>query len=175
MQPLVSFSLIVRNEEAKLPACLESIASIADEIIIIDTGSADRTKEVAASFGAKVFDFPWIDDFAAARNECIRHGTGEWIFWLGNKRGHSSFFCRIKGDIHLFFDEKGSIQGQQPAPAIVINRMWPRSRLFPFPSRRSRPRNSISRGDETEFRGVLKQTLVYEGGGGVGEVLAEEF
>jgi glycosyltransferase involved in cell wall biosynthesis len=47
MQPLVSFALIVRNEEAKLPACLESIAGIAHEIIVVDTGSTDRTKEVA--------------------------------------------------------------------------------------------------------------------------------
>jgi glycosyltransferase involved in cell wall biosynthesis/Tfp pilus assembly protein PilF len=82
MQPSVSFALIVRNEEAKLPACLESIASIAGEIIVVDTGSTDRTKQVAAGFGAKVFEFPWIDDFAAARNECIRHAAGEWIFWL---------------------------------------------------------------------------------------------
>jgi glycosyltransferase involved in cell wall biosynthesis/Flp pilus assembly protein TadD len=82
MQSHVSLALIARNEESKLPACLESIASIADEIIVVDTGSTDRTKEVAAAFGAKVIDFPWIDDFAAARNECIRHATGEWIFWL---------------------------------------------------------------------------------------------
>jgi glycosyltransferase involved in cell wall biosynthesis len=82
MHPSVSFALILRNEEAKLPACLQSIAGIADEIIVVDTGSTDRTKEVAAGFGAKVFDASWIDDFAAARNECIRHATGEWIFWL---------------------------------------------------------------------------------------------
>jgi tetratricopeptide (TPR) repeat protein len=82
MESHVSLALIVRNEETRLPACLESIAGIAHEIIVVDTGSTDRTKEVAADFGAKVFDFPWIDDFAAARNECIRHATGEWIFWL---------------------------------------------------------------------------------------------
>jgi tetratricopeptide (TPR) repeat protein len=82
MQPSVSFALIVRSEEAKLPACLESIAGIAHDIIVVDTGSTDRTKHVAAGFGAKVFDVSWIDDFAAARNECIRHATGEWIFWL---------------------------------------------------------------------------------------------
>jgi glycosyltransferase involved in cell wall biosynthesis len=54
----------------------------ANEIIVVDTGSTDRTKEVAAGFGAKVFDFPWVDDFAVARNECIRQATGEWIFWM---------------------------------------------------------------------------------------------
>jgi glycosyltransferase involved in cell wall biosynthesis len=58
MQNHVSFALIVRNEESDLPGCLQSIVGIADEIIVVDTGSTDRTKEVAASFGAKVFDFP---------------------------------------------------------------------------------------------------------------------
>jgi len=57
MHSFVSFSLIVRNEETRVPACLESIAGIANEIIVVDTGSTDRTKEVAAGFGAKVLDF----------------------------------------------------------------------------------------------------------------------
>src|SRR5260370_1596740 len=82
MKNHVSLALMVRNEEAALPGCLQSAADLVSEIIVIDTGSTDRTKEVAASFGAKVFDFPWCDDFAAARNECIRHATGEWIFWM---------------------------------------------------------------------------------------------
>src|SRR5438132_6424759 len=78
----VSLCLMVRNEEAALPGCLQSVAGIADEIIVVDTGSTDRTKDVAAGFGAKVFDFPWVDSFAAARNECLRHASHEWIFWL---------------------------------------------------------------------------------------------
>src|SRR6266567_8071044 len=78
----VSLCLMVRNEEAALPGCLQSAADLVNEIIVVDTSSTDRTKEIAGSFGAKVFDFPWVDDFAAARNECIRHATGEWIFWM---------------------------------------------------------------------------------------------
>jgi tetratricopeptide (TPR) repeat protein len=53
-----------------------------DEIIVVDTGSSDRTKEIAADHGARVFDFTWCDSFAAARNEALRHATGEWILWL---------------------------------------------------------------------------------------------
>src|SRR5712692_4072894 len=77
-----SLCLMVRNEETALPGCLQSAADLVIEIIVVDTGSTDRTKEIAASFGAKVFDFPWCDDFAAGRNECIRHATGNFIFWM---------------------------------------------------------------------------------------------
>jgi tetratricopeptide (TPR) repeat protein len=51
-------------------------------MIVVDTGSKDRTKEVATALGARVFEFPWCDDFAAARNESLRHGRGEWLFWM---------------------------------------------------------------------------------------------
>jgi GT2 family glycosyltransferase len=77
-----SLCIIARNEEANLPDCLRSAADLFDEIIVVDTGSTDRTKEIAAGFGARVFDFPWCDSFAAARNECLRHATGDWIFWM---------------------------------------------------------------------------------------------
>jgi tetratricopeptide (TPR) repeat protein len=93
--PRVSLSMIVRDEEANLPACLASVADLVWEVVIVDTGSADRTREVAARFGARVFDFPWVDSFAAARNESLRHAGGDWVFWLdadervdeGNRRG----------------------------------------------------------------------------------------
>jgi glycosyltransferase involved in cell wall biosynthesis/tetratricopeptide (TPR) repeat protein len=78
----VSLCMIVKNEEANLPACLASAKDLVDEIIIVDTGSSDRTKEVAAQHGARVFDFTWADSFAAARNECLRHAHGKWIFWM---------------------------------------------------------------------------------------------
>jgi glycosyltransferase involved in cell wall biosynthesis/Flp pilus assembly protein TadD len=78
----VSVCLIVRNEEHNLPGCLQSVAGLGAEIIVVDTGSTDRTKEIAQSHGAMVFDFPWVDSFSAARNESLRHASGQWIFWL---------------------------------------------------------------------------------------------
>jgi glycosyltransferase involved in cell wall biosynthesis len=78
----VSLTMIVRDSEADLPRCLESVRGIFDEIVVVDTGSTDRTREIAEEFGARVFDFPWIDDFAAARNAALSHATGDYAFWL---------------------------------------------------------------------------------------------
>jgi glycosyltransferase involved in cell wall biosynthesis len=80
--PLVSLCMIVKNEEKYLPGCLDSVKDIVDEIIIVDTGSTDNTKRIAQEYGAKVFDFPWTNDFALARNESIRNAIGKWIIYL---------------------------------------------------------------------------------------------
>lgn len=78
----ISLCMIVRNEEKVLERCLSCVRGFADEIIIVDTGSLDRTKEIAYSFTDKVYDFTWIDDFAAARNFAFSKGTGDYLFWL---------------------------------------------------------------------------------------------
>jgi len=75
----VSLCLITKNEEQHLPRCLANLKAIADEIIVVDTGSTDRTKDIAAIYGAQVSDFPWTGDFSAARNESIRQAKGKWI------------------------------------------------------------------------------------------------
>jgi len=74
--------MIAKNEEKYLEQCLNSVKGIVDEIIIVDTGSTDKTKEIAKKFNAKVIDFRWIDDFSAARNEGIKHATKDWILVL---------------------------------------------------------------------------------------------
>ena len=78
----ISLTMIVRNEENNLPHCLESVRGVFDEIVVVDTGSTDRTREIAREFGARVFEFAWIDDFAAARNAALSHATGDYAFWL---------------------------------------------------------------------------------------------
>jgi hypothetical protein len=77
-----SLTMIVRDEAENLSNCLESVRGIFDEIVVVDTDSVDRTKKIAREFGAKVVDFVWIDDFAAARNEALAHATGDYAFWL---------------------------------------------------------------------------------------------
>lgn len=74
--------MIVRNEEEVLEQCLESVDEVCDEIIIVDTGSTDRTKEIAQKFTNKIMDFQWIDDFSAARNYSFSLATKEYILWL---------------------------------------------------------------------------------------------
>jgi len=78
----VSLTMIVRNEGHNLPHCLKSVSGIFDEIVIVDTGSTDNTKDIAVSFGATVIDFAWIDDFAAARNVALDNATGDYVLWL---------------------------------------------------------------------------------------------
>ncbi|MDR2562183.1 MAG: glycosyltransferase [Holophagales bacterium] len=76
---LISLAMIVKNEEETLAHCLESVKPIVEEMIIVDTGSTDSTIEIAKSFGASVYNFQWCDDFSAARNESLKHCTGEWV------------------------------------------------------------------------------------------------
>ncbi|OGU16200.1 MAG: hypothetical protein A2X61_13040 [Ignavibacteria bacterium GWB2_35_12] len=81
-KPFLTLSMIVKNEEDNLAGCLDSVRDVVDEIVIVDTGSTDRTREIAKKFNAKIFDFEWVNDFAAARNEALKHSTGEWVLYL---------------------------------------------------------------------------------------------
>jgi len=78
----ISLCVIAKDEEENIARCLDSVRGVCDEIIVVDTGSRDRTAEVAASRGARVFDHPWGDDFAAARNAGLERATGRWILVL---------------------------------------------------------------------------------------------
>ncbi len=80
--PLITLAMIVKNEEKFLEDCLESVKELVDEIVVVDTGSTDSTIEIAHKYNAKIFNFKWIDDFSAARNESIKNSTGEWILYL---------------------------------------------------------------------------------------------
>lgn len=78
----LSVCMIVKNEENSLPNCLESVRNLADEIIVLDTGSLDKTPKIAEEFGAKVYHFNWCDDFAIARNEALKYVSGKWVLIL---------------------------------------------------------------------------------------------
>lgn len=76
----ISLCMIVKNEENVLARCLDSIRDLMDEIIIVDTGSADHTREIALKYTDKVYDFPWINDFSAARNFAFSKASCEYIY-----------------------------------------------------------------------------------------------
>lgn len=78
----ISLAMIVKDEEDVIGRCLASVKDIADEIIIVDTGSTDKTKEIVAQYTDKIFDFKWVDDFSKARNFSFSKATKDYILWL---------------------------------------------------------------------------------------------
>ena len=81
-RPRLSLCMITKDEERFLGECLASAVGIVDEIVVVDTGSVDRTREIARGYGARVIEHEWQDDFAAARNVALRAATGDWILSL---------------------------------------------------------------------------------------------
>ena len=76
----ISLCMIVKNEEKILKRCLDSVVDLVDEVVIVDTGSTDRTKEIAAEYTELIYDFEWVDDFSAARNFAFSKATKEYIY-----------------------------------------------------------------------------------------------
>ena len=79
---MISLCMITKNEENFLEQCLNSVKDLVNEIIIVDTGSTDNTKQIARKFTDKIYDFEWCDDFSAARNESLKYATKDWILIL---------------------------------------------------------------------------------------------
>lgn len=82
MTKKISLCMIVKNEEKNIRRCLESVASVVDEMIVLDTGSGDKTRQIAQECGATVQSFIWNDNFSDARNASLDLATGDWIFFL---------------------------------------------------------------------------------------------
>src|ERR1700722_6294832 len=82
MGALLSAALIVKNEEKFLGSCLRSLKGLADEVVVVDTGSTDRTTDIAIAEGARLYHRPWTGDFSAARNEALNLARGDWILYV---------------------------------------------------------------------------------------------
>lgn len=132
----LSLCMIVKNEEAVLARCLESAKGLADEIIIVDTGSTDATREIAEKYTDKVYDFRWIDDFAAARNFAFSKAQGKYIMWLDAddviEPGDLAEFLQVKAGLdggpatvmaryNTGFDEAGRVTFSYYRERIVLN------------------------------------------------------
>ncbi len=81
-QQRLAVAIIVRDEEKTLPATLASVQNIADQIVLVDTGSTDRSAKIAREFGATVIDADWEDSFSTARNEAMEAIRAEWVLWI---------------------------------------------------------------------------------------------
>lgn len=81
-KPALSLCMIVKDEEERLPRCLASVKEWVDEVVVVDTGSADRTVEIALRHGARVFHHPWEGDFSKHQNQSVDHATGEWLLQM---------------------------------------------------------------------------------------------
>ena len=75
--------MIVKDEQDVIERCLESVKDVVDEIIIVDTGSTDKTKQIVSKYTDKIYDFEWVNDFAKARNYSFSKATKDYILWLG--------------------------------------------------------------------------------------------
>lgn len=80
--PTISLCMIVKNEEAHIARCLDSVAELVDEIIIVDTGSTDRTVEIVSEYTSLVYLYPWRDDFSEARNHSFSKASMDYCMWM---------------------------------------------------------------------------------------------
>ncbi|MDE6406549.1 MAG: glycosyltransferase [Lachnospiraceae bacterium] len=80
--PTISLCMIVKNEETHIARCLDSVAGLVEEIIIVDTGSTDRTVEIASNYTSKIYSHPWQDDFSEARNDSFSRASMEYCMWM---------------------------------------------------------------------------------------------
>jgi len=109
--PTLSVCMIAKNEEKFIGKCLESIKDIANEIIVVDTGSDDKTKEIASSYGAKIIDYKWEDDFSKARNVYVENAAKDWIFAIdADETLEGKDGVKIRQLIEMDFDAFSFIQ-----------------------------------------------------------------
>jgi len=138
----LSAILITRDEEANIGACLTCLKDLVDEIIVVDTGSTDNTRDIARSFGARVLKVSWQDDFAAARNICLDNAKGAWALYVDADE-------RVKatGDLAPTLQNPQAIAARVEFRASSQLTPYSEYRLF-----RNRP--------DIRFQGVIHETVL---------------
>jgi tetratricopeptide (TPR) repeat protein len=125
----LSLCMIVKNEQVRIPQTLTSVKEVVDEMIVLDTGSTDRTVEIAKEFGAKVYHFEWCNDFSAARNEALKYARGKWILVLDADEVLSPEIVpemkqAIKSDRHLVINLIRQEVGASQSPYSLVSRLF---------------------------------------------------
>ncbi len=149
----ISLCMIVKNEEDTLSDCLESVRGLVDEMIIVDTGSTDRTVEIAEKFGARIFHYKWHDDFGKARNFSLGHARGDWILVMdGDEVFDSSSVWKFRK-----FLETGTVN--HPLSPKIINHMEEQNNTTEHFHCRIFPNTG-----KFAYKGVIHEQLLYQDG-----------
>jgi tetratricopeptide (TPR) repeat protein len=154
----LSLCLIARDEERMLPGCLASVRGLADEVVVVDTGSRDGTREIAVRAGARVYDRPWDDDFSAPRNLALAGATGDWVLQLdaderlapGAAAGIRRALARRDLDLGLVWIHDAASEEADPADVVSGRRRHGR----PLPAPRL-----MRRRPGLEYRGIVHETV----------------
>ncbi len=125
----LSLCIIVKNEELALPKCLASVQDVVDEMVVLDTGSTDRTIEIAQQFDTKVYHFTWCNDFSAARNAALKYVTGDWILVLDADEILTpsivpQLLQAIQSDSHLLINLIRHEVGAEQSPYSLVSRLF---------------------------------------------------
>jgi glycosyltransferase involved in cell wall biosynthesis len=150
----ITLCMIVKNEEEVLHQCLSSVKEICDEIIIVDTGSMDKTKDIAKNFTEKIFDFEWIDNFSAARNFAFSHATKDYILWL------DADDILLKEDHQKFKILKKNLNASIDAVSMIYNIAFDEYGQPTFSYRRNR---LVKREKEFKWIGLVHEYLEVSG------------
>lgn len=148
----VSACIIAKDEQVMLPGCLESIHKWVDEIIIVDTGSTDRTNAIAKQYGAKIYSHPWQNDFSLHRNQSIEYATGEWIMIIDCDE-------RVVSDMSKFKDRLKKIPPEVTALVVTLTEMQDGS-----PSTSWLGIRFFRKSSGIHYKNVIHNKAVYEGG-----------
>ena len=144
MGKLLSAAMIVRNEERFLAGCLGSLAGLVDEIVVVDTGSTDRSRDIAAAHGARVHHHTWRDDFSAARNDALDHAVGDWVLYIdADERVRPYDRLRLQQEL------------ADPALCATTVRFHPRTGYTAYPEHRL-----FRRDPRIRFRGAIHETMM---------------
>ncbi|WP_310830508.1 tetratricopeptide repeat-containing glycosyltransferase family 2 protein [Paenibacillus pedocola] len=135
---MLSLAMIVKNESEKIGRCLQSVRSIVDEIVVVDTGSTDNTKQIASSFGARIFDFSWGDDFSAARNYALEQCNGDWILVLdaddritkASREEIDDFICNNDAIGRIRITNSFDFDGELRESQANVTRLFPKGSFY---------------------------------------------
>lgn len=147
-EPSLGLVMILRDEERNLERSLAPVAGAFDEVVAVDTGSQDRTRDICRRLGARVYQFAWQDDFAQARNHCLDQARADWLFWLD---GDNAITPQAVEGLRRLIPEQG--------PAIL----WALERVVPGGQQLWQKR-CFPRDPRVRFSGRVHEQLVHPEG-----------